>query len=454
MVTYDLMLERQRLIGADKFSIAAHANETVCLRFNFDKSWRRFDSKAAVFKNQKGEFYIIEILQCRAKVPWEVLTQTGVFELSLIGYEDTSILSSDKVEIAVTESLLPEEYRTFSPSEVLFDRFKRECVAEAYLEYKDETEALKKAFAEEKLILGEKINEANKATNEAIEAKNEEIESITREYTEKINVLNSQITQLNSKLAYASEKAEKWDMVDYALGLKTNPASALWASGSGEYSLPMLNTSSISGFSAANFGSNLKSIGLDIGSVTSFSSAFLNHQMLQEIELKNTDSVISFESSFDGCSKLRRITLGNMDSCVNMRRFACASDSLERISFDGVLACNDMAKAFDGCLVLKVIDGTISFKNATNITSTFNNCFNLEAVCFAENTVKVNLDLSKCMKLTKESMLNIANALSPEVSCNLILSDYAFQNNFPAGSERSRFLQLVQETKGWTLNLD
>lgn len=161
MITYDLMLDRQRLIGADKFSVAANANETLSLRFHFDRHWRRFDSKAAVFRNTDGEYYIIEVKDFRAQVPWEVLKKKGSFELSVIGYEEEKVISSEMVEIEVVESLLPEDYKAFSPTEVLFDRFKRECFAQAYLEYEDEITQLKKSHLAELIRIAQDVSESN-----------------------------------------------------------------------------------------------------------------------------------------------------------------------------------------------------------------------------------------------------------------------------------------------------
>jgi hypothetical protein len=50
MINYDLILQKQKLLGADRFTLAANANETMCLHFHFDRHWRVFDSKAAVFR--------------------------------------------------------------------------------------------------------------------------------------------------------------------------------------------------------------------------------------------------------------------------------------------------------------------------------------------------------------------------------------------------------------------
>ncbi len=453
MVTYDLTIEKQRIIGADKFSIASNANETVCLRFHFDRSWRRFDSKAAVFKNINGEFYIIEVLQERVKIPWEVLTQDGEFELSLIGYEDTKVLTSDKVSILVTESLLPEDCKALSPTEVLFDRFKRECIAQAYLDYENEIKALKAAHVEEKFHLSEQITAANEEKEEAVRLKDEELERLKKEHTLKLQSMDLQLSKISSDLKISQEKAKKWEMVDYAIGLKTRSV-ALWSGGDSEYSLPMMNTSNITTFSASNFSNNIKSIGIDLNAATTFSSVFIAHPTLTDIALRNTQNITVFESTFEGCKRLRSISLGDVSACTKLNRFVFEATSLEKISFEGVWNMLDSVQAFYGCLALKTIEGTISFKNANYITAMFGNCSNLENVSFMEDSIELNIDFSSCVKLSKESMLSIANGLSSVKGGNLILSDYAFQNNFAYGTERAEFKNLVEDIKGWTLNLD
>lgn len=452
MIKYDLTLEKQRLIGADKFSIAANANETVCLCFHFDRSWRRFDSKAAVFRNSASEYYIIEITSDRAKVPWEVLTRQGEFELSVIGFEGEKVITSDKVEILVSESLLPEDCKTFSPSEVLFDRFKRECIAQAYLDYEDEINELKKAHIAEKMLLGEQIIEANKRTKEAVEEKNKEISELETSHNIEKNSLNNKIAQLNKDIDYYKEKADKWDMVDYALSLKTTPSYALWAGGSAEYSLPMLNTSSITAFSANNFSSNLKEIGLDLSAVKTFTSVFNSNSGIEKIELINTKNVESFANAFEGCKLLKRISIDSLEKCSTMYRFANGDTLLQEVDFGTVSAAGNYERAFLSCSVLKEINGCFDMSFATNVTLMFTGCPSLETVRFVEGSIGKSMDFSSCVRLSKESMCSIFKGLYPTDLCSLTISMFAFENNFTE-DEREEWIDFITNTKGWELNI-
>ncbi len=452
MIKYDLTLEKQRLIGADKFSIAANANETVCLCFHFDRSWRRFDSKAAVFRNSVSEYYIIEIKADRAKVPWEVLTHQGEFELSVIGFEDEKVITSDKVEILVTESLLPEDCKTFSPSEVLFDRFKRECIAQAYLDYEDEINELKKAHIAEKMLLGEQIVEADKRTKDAIEDKNKEIQELEISHDIEKSELNNKIAQLNEDVAYYKEKAEKWDMVDYAISLKTSPNYALWAGGTEEFSLPMMNTSSVPVFASSNFSSNLKKIGLDLSSVKSFASVFNSNSGIEHIELRNTHNVESFASVFEGCKSIKTVSIDSLEKCNTMNKFANGATLLQVVNLGTVSAAGNYERAFCNCTVLKEINGCFDMSFAANTSAMFVGCSSLETVRFVENTIGVSMDFSDCIRLTKESMCSIFNALYPTELCTLSISSFAFENNFTE-EERKEWIEFVTETKGWELSI-
>lgn len=452
MIKYDLTLEKQRLIGADKFSVAANANETVCLCFHFDRSWRRFDSKAAVFRNSVLEYYIIEIVADRAKVPWEVLTHQGEFELSVIGFEDEKVITSDKVEILVSESLLPEDCKTFSPSEVLFDRFKRECIAQAYLDYEDEINELKKAHIAEKMLLGEQINEANERTKDAIDEKNKEIRKLEISHNVEISGLNTKIAQLNNDIAFYKEKAEKWDQIDYAISLKTSPSYALWAGGKDEYSLPMLNTSSITNFSSNNFGSNLKQIGLDLSSVKTFVSVFDSYSGIENIEFRNAHNVESFSSAFEGCKTIKAIKIDNLMKCHNMYHFASDASLLQVVDFGTGSASGNYEKAFFNCPVLKEIVGCFDMSYASNVTKMFAGCTSLENVRFAESSIGINIDFVSCIRLSKESMVSVFKGLYSGALSTLSISSFAFENNFTE-EEREEWIEFVTKTKGWKFSI-
>lgn len=452
MITYDLMLVKQCLTGADRFSIAANANETVCLRFHFDCNWRRFDSKAAVFRNSDSKYYIIEILENRVKVPWEVLTQTGSFELSVIGFEKQKVITSDKVEILVSENLLPEDYKTFSPSEELFDRFKKECTAQAYLDYQDEINSLKRAHMEEKMQLGAQINEANERTKAVIAEKDSEIASLNAKHDAESVRLNKTIAGLNSQISKYSQKAQWWDMVDRALSLKTVPSYALWAGGTEEFELPMLNTSSIVSFSTNNFSTYLTSVGLDLSSTTSFSSIFASKNGIRKLELKNADKVTTFSNLFENCKTIKEVVIDSVEGCGTFTRFANEAANLQKVNFGGTLRASNYERAFSNCVVLKEINGLIDMRSANSVSSMFLNCSSLETVNFIKDSIILSIDFGSCIRLSKESMENVFNALSTEVSHTLVISAHAFENNFTE-EEMDEWITYVTETKGWVLSI-
>ncbi|MBO5420481.1 MAG: hypothetical protein J6A67_00875 [Clostridia bacterium] len=453
MITYDLMLDRQRLIGADKFTIAANANNTIFLHFHFDRSWRRFDSKAAVFRNYASEYYIIEITADRAKVPWEVLTHQGEFELSVIGFEDEKVLTSDKVEILVEESLLPEDCKTLSPSEVLFDRFKRECIAQAYLDYEDEINELKRTHIIEKMALAEQINEANERTQNVIEEKNNEIEQLNIQHEKEKIVLGNQIRELNTVMFGYKEKADKWDLIDTAVSQKTYINSTLWSGGKEKFILPMLNTSSIPAFAQGNFSANLMEIGLDLSSATVFTGVFSSHQSLRKLELKNAHNITSFANMIEGCNTVKTVSIDSLKSCNSLSYFASEAKNLEIVNFGADVAAGAYDRAFYGCSVLREINGIIDCSFATNIGRMFIGCASLEKVMFVENTISVSgIDFSSCTKLSRASMINIFNALYTGASNTLTISSHAFENNFDQ-AEQEEWIAFVTEIKGWVLTI-
>lgn len=452
MITYDLILDRQRLVGADRFSVAANANETLSLRFDFDRHWRRFDSKAAVFRNSDGEYYIIEVKQNRVQVPWEVLKKTGFFELSLIGYEEEKVISSDMVEIEVAESLLPEDYKTFSPSEVLFDRFKRECFAEAYLEYEDEISELKSSHLAEMIQISQEIKKAEAEHEAQLAAKDEAISQIEFSHEVETNELKSQIAEMNTLMECYKEKADKWDLVDYAVSLKTTTNQNLWSWSKDSFELPMMNTSSIVTFSASSFDSKLKGIGLDLTSTTSVANLFSSHKSIERLELRNTGKVTSFASLIESCSTIKTVTIDNMNGCGTLSRFAYNASNLLLVSFGTDVVAGAYDYSFLGCRLLKEVDGCLDMQYATKVNGMFDNCHSLETVRFKEDSLCLSMDFGGCPNLSKESLISIFRSLSPDHSGSLSISQYAFETRF-SEEEQSEWLDYVTDTKSWTLSM-
>ena len=452
MVNYDLRVEKQQIFGADKIAVAANANETVSFRFYFDASWRIFDAKAAIFRTAQNKYYIIEIKSSSATVPWEVLTVDSDFELSVIGYDGSTVLTAGKVDIRVASSLLPDDYKTFSASETLFDKFKQESLSEAYKKYEDEINSIKRDCEKKLVEMGTKITDANENTKNVEKSKNDEIAKIKQAHAEEINRLNAALAEADQDLAAAKIKADNWDLVDAAMSDKARSNFAPWTGGTKEYKLPFFNTKSMSVLSTGNFDGNVSEIGLDLTSATSLSSMFSQKKSLRKIELRNTDKITTIINCFSNSLSLREVTLGNLTSCINAKQSFYGDTSLEKVTIGNCERVQDWTQTFYGCIALKEIDCELNMTLANSLTEIFEGCTSLQKLRFVKETVSNNLSLSSCQSLTKESMESLFDGLASVEGKTVTVSKYAFDNNYPTADEKAAAQSKITQ-KGWSLVL-
>lgn len=450
MITYDLSLERQNLLGADKFSVAAHSNETVSFRFHFDRSWRIFETKAAVFRSSDGKYYVIDIRGNCVTVPWEVLRSSSGFDLALVAYENEVVLTSKKVRIAVSESLLPEYCRQLSPTETLFDRMKAQAVNEAYEQYRDEIRQLKHSHANELIELGQQL-EAERSNTAAVAAeKDAQIQQLNYQASCVQNEHNAEISALQAEIAEKSDKSEKWDMVDDAISKKTHSNQQLWSGSNDFFELPFLDTSSITQFSSAYISSYLTSVGFDVSSATTLESLFSGKNNLKSIKITNSENIASVSSMFDGCTRLINADLGNLESAISVTKLFYHCYALETVSLGEMMCYTSMADMFNDCRLLREINGTFSSMVCNNSARTFYNCVNLEEVRFGEECIRTSIDFGYCTVLSKESIYSIARGLSSEVSATVTLNEHALTTNLTS-AELSE-IRSIARTKGWTIS--
>ncbi len=241
-------------------------------------------------------------------------------------------------------------------------------------------------------------------------------------------------------------------MVNFAISIKSVPTYSLWAGGNEGFYLPMLDTSSITAFSASNFSQNLKGVGLDLSSVTSFAAVFSAHKAIETISLKNSGNVRSFANLLESCKTVRTITIDNLKSCYSLMRFANEATQLREINFGTVVEADSYERAFCNCTVLKNINGTLSLKLASNINMIFTNCYHLEEVRFKEDSISQSIDFLSCTRLSKESMISVFRGLMGGANGTLSVSLYAFENDF-SQEEREAWSDYVTKTKGWQFDI-
>lgn len=75
--------------------------------------------------------------------------------------------------------------------------------------------------------------------------------------------------------------------------------------------------------------------------------------------------------------------------------------------------CTNIGSMFYGLQALERIDGTpLDFSSATGFSRTFDKCYKLEEIRFAENCIKVSLSLSDSPLLSDETIQSIINGLA------------------------------------------
>lgn len=452
MVKYELRIEKQQIFGAEKIAIAANANETVSLHFCFDSSWRIFDAKAAIFRTAQNKYYIMEIKSSSVTVPWEVLCVDRDFELSVIGYDGAKVLTAGKVDVRVVSSLLPEDCKTLSPTETLFDRFRQDSISEAYRKYEDEIDSLKRSYEKKIVELGNQISKANDNTENVEKTKNEEIKKLKQDHAAEVHSLNTKIEEINKTLAAAKIKANNWDLVDAAMSDKTRSNFAPWTGGTKEYKLPFFNTKNMQYLSTGNFDGHVSEIGLDLSSATSLDEMFRLKECLKKVELRNTDKLTTMVNAFSNSVALREVTLGNLTQCTSAKWAFFDDTSLERVTLGKNGIINNFFATFSGCISLKEIIGDLNLIAAITVQGMFENCTSLQTVSFVKETIGIDINFGSCKSLSKESMMSIFDGVVKNGERDLTLSRYAFENNFPTAAEQNEIINALTK-KNWSLNL-
>lgn len=450
MIIYNLSLERQNILGADKFSVAADANKTVGFRFHFDRSWRIFDTKAAVFKDSMNKYYALDIVSDSVIVPWEVLRDTNGFDLAVVAYENEVVMTSRKVHIDVCESLLPEFCRQLTPTESLFDRIIADARIQASAEQKNYINELKQQYTQTVTELNRQID-AERQNAEFIEAqKNAEIELINQQIADTEAEHQAEIQELENELSAKTELADKWELVDNAMKQKTSASNTIWTGGTELYKLPIIDLSSVNNMDNFGFSNFVTEVGFKLNKIENIRSAFYGKGNLKKIILQNTENITSAPAALAYCGNLKYADVGNLTKCASFENLFDSDLNLEEVSIGYPQSITSMYKSFYNCSSLAVINGEFNNIHCTSYAGTFYNCISLKEIRFKQNSIIALLDMGDCRSLSKESFYNIADGLNSESPSSLVLSNNAFGNNLTE-EEQNEITDIIRNTKGWTL---
>lgn len=164
--------------------------------------------------------------------------------------------------------------------------------------------------------------------------------------------------------------------------------------------------------------------------------------------IKGNDSRLSFAHFFAYCNA-KEITVG-IDIIptdgVNLQYSFGGNSKLTNINFiNSPIIINVITNTFNGCLLLKTINGILDVSGASDFFNAFQKCYALEDVRFVEGTIKKRLTLNDCPLLSNESIQYIIDGLATvEASQTLI-----FHADIKAKLTEAQLTQIT--SKNWTL---
>ena len=178
-------------------------------------------------------------------------------------------------------------------------------------------------------------------------------------------------------------------------------------------SIPQLDTSKVTDMSNMfEKCSSLTSIPqLDTSKVTSMTNMFAECSSLTSVPLFDTSNVTLMNNMFHNCKSLITIPKLNTSKVTNMSQMTTGCKSLTSFPQLDTRSATDMGYIFYGCNALT----SVPRLDATSLTFN-NNMFGYSWSSLNKFTdfggltnLKIDLDLSPCPNLTKESLLNVFN---------------------------------------------
>lgn len=216
--------------------------------------------------------------------------------------------------------------------------------------------------------------------------------------------------------------------------------------------LPLINTSNVNSMNNAFSNcSSLKSIPLlDTSNVTNFNQAFAYCKNLQEIPLLDTSNATQTYAMFSDCTALVTIPLIDTSKVENMNNMFSNCYALEVIPELNTSNATTVDSMFSMCYKLNNLP-LLDFTNVTNAPNFLGYDWdtNMAITNLAGfNNLKINFNVSNCINLTAESLMNIINeALDLSVGglmCTLTLGS--------TNVEKLTEDQIaIASAKGWTI---
>ena len=211
-------------------------------------------------------------------------------------------------------------------------------------------------------------------------------------------------------------------------------------------SVPLFDTSNVTNmYSMFQDCSSLTSVPLfDTPKVWNMSQMFYNCSSLTSVPLFDTSNVYYMYSMFQDCSSLTSVPLFNTSNVINMIDMFYNCSSLTSVPLFDTSKVTNMSQMFYNCSSLTSVP-LFDTSNVTNMSQMFYNCSSLTTLGGFIG-LKVNLDLSSCSLLTKESILNVFNKAANVTSSPKFLTLGTTNLSKLTDAEKA-----IATNKGWVL---
>lgn len=149
------------------------------------------------------------------------------------------------------------------------------------------------------------------------------------------------------------------------------------------------------------------------GNSTASQGEFYGCSNMTEIQLPHV-AMTNISGAFRNMSKMTEIDLSPLTATGNMNGTFHNIAALTKVTLPGVDLGSSWAYTFRACanLITIEIDGTADLSKVTTFNTPFYACSKLSTITGAITGISVNLSLSDCSALTRDSLLVILNGLA------------------------------------------
>lgn len=185
---------------------------------------------------------------------------------------------------------------------------------------------------------------------------------------------------------------------------------------------------------------------IDTSAVTSFYGIFQYCYNITRAPALDTSSGTDFGYMLSGCSRVTEFPDYDFSNAKNMA-YAFRGCGFTTVPVLNTAKCASFHGAFSGCSNLTTVEG-IDFSSCTDFYEVFDYCDHLENLT-VNGSIQEDISLNACVKLTRESLLSVINALKDYSEASTVKQLAMPQKALDRLTEEDI---AIATAKGWTVS--